>query len=157
MRWITAALAATLAGAAAAGVATAATSPTARSATVLIRHQVQHCHAWSVNGDTFGAARRLSLHRGGTITFINNDVMPHRLVELAGAHVAMHNGTTMPMGTRMHGLAAPGAMNYMGATTSVRLAAPGVYRFRTRAGEDYLAGIKTTGEDNALTLTVTVR
>ena len=45
----------------------------------------------------------------------------------------------------------------MGATTSIKLTQPGVYRFRTRAGEDYMAGLKTTGEDNILTLTVTVQ
>jgi hypothetical protein len=39
----------------------------------------------------------------------------------------------------------------------VTFAKSGVYRFRTKAGEDYLARIVTTGEDNVLTLTVTVR
>lgn len=157
MRRITVLLAVTFVGAALASVTTAASSPPLSSSTVLIRHQVAHCHAWSVNGGPFGAALQLSLQRGGTITFMNNDVMPHRLIELAGAHVAMRNGTTVPMGAGMHGSAAPGVMNHMGATTSVKLARPGVYRFRTRAGEDYMAGVKTTGEDNVLTLTVTVR
>ena len=108
MRRITVLLAVALAGAVLASVATAASSPTLASANVLIRHQVAHCHAWSVNGRPFGAAQQLTLERGGTITFLNNDVMPHRLIQLVGAHVAMHNGTTMPMGARMHGDAAPG-------------------------------------------------
>ena len=157
MRRITVLLAVTLTGAGLATVTTAASSPPLGSATVLIRHQVAHCHAWSVNGGPFGATQHLSLQRGGTITFMNTDVMPHRLIQLAGARVAMRNGTTMPMGARMHGPVAPGAMNHMAATTSITLARPGVYRFRTRAGEDYMAGIKTTGEDNVLTLTVTVQ
>ena len=110
-----------------------------------------------MNGGPFGAAKKLDLQRGGTITFMNNDVMPHRLIQLAGTHAAMRNGTTMPMGARMHGPAAPGLMNHMGATTSIKLTQPGTYRFRTRAGEDYMAGLTTTGEDNILTLTVTVR
>jgi hypothetical protein len=34
---------------------------------------------------------------------------------------------------------------------------PGVYTFTTKAGEDYMSGVKTIGEDNVLKLTVTVR
>ena len=153
MRRITVLLAATLAGAAAAGVATA--GPSAGNATVLIRHAVAHCHVWSVNGGTFGAAQRLSVKRGATITFTNNDVMPHRLIELAGVRVTMHNGTMM--GSKMHATAVSGLMNHMGTTTKLTFAKAGIYRFGTHAGEDYTAGIKTTGEDNVLTLTVTVR
>ena len=126
----------------------------AGDAVVLIRHQLAHCHTWSVNGGPFAAAQKLTVKRGATVIVINDDVMSHRLVELAGVHVAMHNGTTMPMGAYMHGSAAPGLMDYMGATTTVKLSKPGVYRFRTRAGEDYMAGITTTGADNVLTLTV---
>ncbi|HEY8703798.1 MAG TPA: hypothetical protein VIL98_03520 [Gaiellaceae bacterium] len=153
MRRITVLLAATLAGAAAAGVATA--GPSAGNATVTIRHEVAHCHAWSVNGGRFGAAQKLSLQRGGTITFTNNDVMSHRLIELAGVRVTMHNGTMM--GSTMHASAVSGLMNHMGTTTKLTFAKAGSYRFSTHAGEDYTSGIKTTGEDNALTLTVTVR
>ena len=157
MRRIAVLLTATLAVAAAAGVATAGVAAeagtSAGSATVTIRHQVQHCHAWSVNGGAFGAAQKLSLQRGGTLTFTNNDVMPHQLIQLAGPRVTMHNGTTMSMGSRS---AKPGAMNRMGATTKLAFAKAGVYRFVTHAGEDYMTGVKTTGEDNLLKLTVTV-
>jgi len=45
----------------------------------------------------------------------------------------------------------------MGARTTVTFAKAGIYRFRTRTGEDYMSGITTTGKDNVLTLTVTVR
>ena len=148
---------AALVSVAAAGVTSASAGSATASATVLIRHQVQHCHAWSVNAGPFKAAQALTLQRGGTITFTNNDVMPHRLVELAGPRVAMHNGNSMPMGAGMHGAAAPGLMNRMGATTKITLTKSGVYRFRTHPGEDYMAGFKTTGEDNVLTLTVSVR
>lgn len=46
----------------------------------------------------------------------------------------------------------------MGASLRVTLTRPGVYHFRTKAGEDYpmMAGIKTIGEDNVLRLTVVV-
>ena len=33
----------------------------------------------------------------------------------------------------------------------------GTYVFKTKPGEDYMAGFKTVGEDNVLTLTVKVR
>ena len=157
MRRIAAVLVATVAGAGAVSNATAASQSSVASATILIRHQVQHCHTWAVNGGPFRASQRLNLRRDGTITFINNDVMPHRLIELAGPRVAMRNGTAMAMGAGMHSAAAPGVMNHMGATTTIRLKTPGVYRFRTHAGEDYMAGLSTVGADNVLTLTVTVR
>lgn len=126
------------------------------SATLLIRHQTAHCHAWSLNGGPFKAHQTLALRRGATLTVIDDDVMPHRLLELAGPGVTMRNGTTMPM-TNRYASRTPGQMNHMGAWTKVRFATAGVYRFRTRAGEDYLKGIETTGADNVLTLTVTVR
>jgi hypothetical protein len=50
-------------------------------------------------------------------------------------------------------------MRHMGATSVVRFSKAGVYRFTTKAGEDYkfARGTKTIGEDNVLRLTVTVR
>ena len=45
----------------------------------------------------------------------------------------------------------------MGASLKVTLTKPGVYHFTTKPGEDYpMAGMKTTGEDNVLKLTVIV-
>ena len=38
----------------------------------------------------------------------------------------------------------------------VAFAKAGVYRFTTKAGEDYMKGVKTIGEDNVLRLTVQV-
>lgn len=126
------------------------------SATLLIRHQHAHCHAWSLNGGRFEARQSLKLRRGAALTVINYDVMPHRLVELAGPPVTMHNRTTM----RMMGdyvSSRPGLMNHMGASTKVTFSKPGIYRFHTRAGADYMPGIQTSGADNVLTLTVSVR
>lgn len=83
------------------------------------------------------------------------DVMPHRLIELAGAAVRMRTDTTMSM---MGGYSpgTPGLMNWMGASTTVTFSRSGVYRFRTRAGEDFMPGIQTSGADNVLTLTIKV-
>ena len=42
-------------------------------------------------------------------------------------------------------------------TLAVTFTKPGVYKFTTKAGEDFMSGVKTIGEDNVLRLTVTVR
>ncbi len=126
------------------------------TATLVIRHQYAHCHTWSLNGGPFKANQAVMLKRGASLTVSNYDVMPHQLVRLVGAPVTMRNGTTMPM---MGGYVSqrPGMMSHMGARTTVTFSKAGVYRFRTRAGEDYMQGIQTRGADNVLTLTVTAR
>ena len=85
----------------------------------------------------------------------NDDVMPHKLVETSGPSIRMLNLKT-PMGTGLHGTFGPGMMAHMGAMTKVLFARPGVYRFTTKPGEDYMKGIETIGEDNVLRLTVRV-
>lgn len=133
-------------------------------ATLLIHHRHAHCHAWSFDGGPFRASQTVQLRVGSRLTVIDMDVMPHRLIQLAGQKVSMRNGSMMGMGmmgmTGMMGgyrSGVPGLMPHMGASTTVRFSKPGVYRFRTRAGEDYWPGVTTTGADNVLTLTVTVR
>ena len=121
-----------------AGTASAATP--AAHLSIVIRHQVRGCHSWSVNGGPFKASQSIALRRGGWITVVDNDMMPHKLVQ-TGGRAAVLKGV---------------AMSHMGATATVRFPAVGVYRFTTKAGEDYMAGVKTTGEDNVLRLTVTV-
>ena len=125
------------------------------SALLTIRHQRAHCHTWSLNGGPFKAAQALSLTAGSSLTIVDDDVMPHRLIKLSGPAVTMRNGTVMPM---MGGYVSevPGLMNHMGARTTVGFRSPGVYRFKTRAGTDFMPGIETTGKDNILTLTVRV-
>jgi hypothetical protein len=44
----------------------------------------------------------------------------------------------------------------MGASLKITFTKPGVYHFTTKPGEDYMAGMKTIGEDNVLKLTVIV-
>ena len=116
----------------------AATTP---AVTITIRHQTRHCHSWSVDGSTWKATQSVRLARGASVLFRNNDVMPHRLVELSGPALRL------PRAANMH---------VMGATFKLTFPRAGTYRFKTVAGEDYMAGVKTSGDDNDLVLTVKV-
>jgi plastocyanin len=71
----------------------------------------------------------------------NNDVMPHTLVKTSGPALAI----------------VPAKLGHMGAVTKLTFSHPGVYRFVTKPGEDYMSGVNTVGEDNVLRLTVTVK
>lgn len=71
---------------------------------------------------------------------IDNDVMPHKLIQLSGPKAR---------------LIAP-AMKHMSAQAKVVFVKKGTYAFTTKPGEDYIKGIKTIGEDNVPRLTVTV-
>ena len=108
---------------------------------VTIRHQLRGCHSWSVNGGPYRVVQRTALARGGTITFVDRDVMPHTLIKSAGPAVS-YSGKP--------------AMRRMNASVTVTFTRAGVYRFTTKAGEDYMAGVKTIGDDNVLKLTVKV-
>ena len=131
-------LAATVLAAIVAGAAAAATGPS--HASLVIRHQTRGCHSWAVNGGAFAPAQSIALKTGATITITNNDVMPHLLVQTSGPKVIV----TGPK------------MNHMSAIARVSFRHKGVYVFTTKAGEDYVAGIKTVGPDNVLRLKVTV-
>lgn len=113
------------------------------AATVTIRHQIKGCHSWSFDGGAYKATQVITLNRGSTLTVKNNDVMPHKLVRTSGPAAK---------------LATP-AMNRMGAVARVQFSKAGVYRFKTKPGEDYswVSHMETKGEDNVLRLTVTVR
>lgn len=127
--------------AASAVAATQQGATSAKTATVLIRHQLHGCHAWSVNGGAFGASHSLTLKAGGVVTFTNNDVMSQKLIELSG-HTVLYAGNK--------------TLNKSGAVVRVTFTKPGRYVFGTKPGEDYMSGIKTIGEDNVLKLVVTV-
>jgi plastocyanin len=131
-----------------AGVAMTGTTPQRQAAkapaksTITIRHQMKGCHAWSVSGSPYLATQRTTLARGGTITFVDNDVMPHKLIQTSGPAVRYHGSP---------------AMRHMSATVRATFAKAGVYKFTTRPGEDYPGmAMKTIGEDNVLRLTVKV-
>jgi plastocyanin len=121
-----------------AGAASAAS--TQNHASVVIRHQMRGCHTWSVNGGPFKASQSITLRRGASLTVTDNDIMSHRLVLTSGPALRIANAT----------------LKHMGATLSVTLTKPGIYHFTTKPGEDYMAGMKTIGEDNVLRLTVVV-
>jgi hypothetical protein len=146
-------LAVTVLGAAFAAFALAA-SAAPKSATLLIRHQVRGCHAWSLNGGAFNAVQTIHLTRGASLVVTNNDVMPHQVVETSGpAIVVKLVSRGMGMGVASHGV---GMMSHMGATVKVTFPASGVYRLTTKAGEDYMEMGPTIGEDNVLRAIVTV-
>jgi hypothetical protein len=126
-----------------AALAAAAPAKAPKTAKILIRHQMVGCHTWSVNGGPFKASQTLTLARGGSIAFVNNDVMPHWLFEKSGPAVKFVGKPNM---------------SHMGAGVKIVLAKAGTYHFGTKAGEDYPAmkGMETKGEDNVLRLTVKV-
>jgi len=128
-----------------AGVAMTATQHVAKApakATVTIRHQTRGCHSWSLNSGVSRASLTTTLARGGTIRFVDNDVMPHKLVKTSGPAVRYLGNS---------------AMRHMSASVSVTFTKTGTYRFTTKAGEDYPGvHLKTIGEDNVLHLVVKV-
>jgi plastocyanin len=121
-----------------AGAASAASAP--GHASLLIRHQMRGCHSWSVNGGAFKPSQSITLRRGGWLTVTDNDIMSHKLVKTSGPTLLIAHPT----------------LSHTGATLKVTFLKPGVYHFTTKAGEDYMSGMKTIGEDNVLRLTVVV-
>ncbi len=111
--------------------------------TITIRHQMHGCHAWSFAGGAFKSSLKVSVARSTSLRVVDNDVMPHQILQVGGPRVTI----------------ARAAMRHMGATSVVSFSKAGVYRFTTKAGEDYkfARGAKTVGEDNVLRLTVTVQ
>ena len=126
-------------------VALAVTSaaPAGSSATITIRHQMRGCHSWSFNSGPFKPSLSVSVKAGTVLRITNNDVMPHKLIQAAGPKVR---------------LAHPNMIK-MASSATVKLTQKGVYRFTTKAGEDYswAGSMKTVGEDNVLRLTVRVK
>ena len=100
------------------------------------------CHSWSVNSGVSRASLKLTLARGGTIRFVDNDIMSHTLVQTSGPAARFLGGK---------------AMRHMSASVRATFAKAGTYRFTTKPGDDYPGmAMKTTGEDNVLHLTVKV-
>jgi plastocyanin len=121
------------------GAASAASAPGHMS--ILIRHQVQGCHAWAVDGGAFKARQSITLRRGGVLSVLNADVMPHTLVLTSGPSLYIANAR----------------MGKMAASLKITLVHPGTYRFTTKPGKDYMSGVITSAEDNVLRLTVVVK
>jgi plastocyanin len=135
-------VAALAAGASSTLLVSAAASAHGTAATLTIRHQMRGCHTWSFNGGAYKATQSITLSRGATLAVKNNDVMPHKLVPTSGPAVQVRTAS----------------MSRMGAIARVRFTKAGVYRFKTKPGEDYswASKMETKGEDNVLRLTVTV-
>ena len=138
-----------------AGALASGASAAGSGSTLIIRHEMRGCHAWSANGDAYKATQAIKLHRGASLSVTNNDVMPHKLIETSGPGVKI---TRLSRGTGMGmmGTMPPAMLARMGSSSKVTFTKPGVYKFTTKAGEDYTSGIKTVGEDNVLRLTVSV-
>ena len=122
--------------------ASALAAPT-KNAKITIRHATHGCHTWSYGGGAYKASLKITLNRGTVLTVVNTDVMPHKLVLTSGPNAKLKTP----------------AMKHMSAVAHVTFTKAGVYKLTTRAGEDYPSakGIKTTGDDNVLRLTVTVK
>ena len=133
----------TLLFAAAAALLAVSTASAAGTTTITISHQMKGCHMWQLGSGNPKANLSVTVKAGTVLRFVNNDIMPHRLIQQEGQKLTL---------TRPN-------MNRMSASTSVRLAHAGVYRFTTKAGEDYawMKSMKTIGEDNVLHLTVHVK
>ncbi len=136
----------------------AALAPAASSssqASLVIRHQTRGCHSWSLNGGAYRTSQTIIIRRGGSVSVTNNDVMPHKLIKTSGPAVTY---TRLKVGSMMglKGTFPPAMLAHMSASSKITFAKAGVYRFTTKAGEDYMTGIKTVGEDNVLHLTVRV-
>ena len=138
-----------------AGALAGGASAAGSGSTLLIRHQLHGCHSWSANGDAYKATQAIKLHRGASLSVTNNDVMPHKLIETSGPAVTFTRGKT-GMGMGLKGTFTPAMLPRMGSSSKLTFTKPGVYKFTTKAGEDYMTGVKTVGEDNVLRVTVTV-
>jgi plastocyanin len=115
----------------------------AGTATITISHQMRGCHMWQLGTGKSSATLSVTLKAGTVLRFVDNDVMPHQLIQQAGPKLKLSHAT----------------MSHMSASTSVKLVTRGVYRFTTKAGEDYprFSSMKTIGEDYVLHLTVRVK
>jgi plastocyanin len=125
------------------GLMTTSAASAAGSATITISHQMHGCHVWQLGNGKPSPTLSVTLKGGTVLRFVDNDVMPHQLIQQAGPKLKLSHAT----------------MSHISATTSVKLVHKGVYRFTTKAGEDYprFSSMKTIGEDYVLHLTVRVK
>jgi plastocyanin len=119
--------------------AAAQTLPT--SATAMIQHTTRGCHTLAVAGAAKSSPNAtLHLASGGVLHLQNNDVMPHQVIRVSGPKASIVDAS----------------MTHMGARSTVTFPAAGTYVLSTKAGEDYMKGIKTIGPDNTLHIKVVV-
>lgn len=132
-----------LAAAATAAFLIGSSAGAATTATITISHQMRGCHSWQLNNGPIKPSLSITVKAGTALKFVNNDVMPHKLIQTAGARLSLVRPN----------------MNHVGASVTVKLTKKGTYSFTTKAGEDYkwAAGTKTIGEDHVLHLKVQVK
>src|SRR5262245_4273027 len=122
-----------------------AASPAAAggAATITITHEMKGCHMWQLGSGKLKPNLTITLRRGTSLRFVNNDIMPHRLIQTAGPKLTLVRPN----------------MNRLSAVATTKVKRKGTYRLTTIAGEDYpmFAGHKTIGEDYVLHLTVHVK
>jgi plastocyanin len=128
---------------AAAALLVAVPASAAGTATITISHQMRGCHMWQLGNGKPTPSLTATLKAGTVVRFVNNDVMPHKLIQQAGPKLTLKSAN----------------MNHMSASTLVKLGKKGTYRFTTRPGEDYMGTsmMKTVGEDYVLRLTLHVK
>jgi plastocyanin len=111
--------------------------------TITITHVMRGCHAWDLGHGPMKPTMSVTIKRGTVMRFVNNDVMPHRLIRLSGPKVELRGAN----------------MNRMASSASARFARPGTYRFKTVFGAFFpwaaSMGAKI-GKMNVLHLTVKV-
>jgi plastocyanin len=127
----------------AAAVVAVAPASAGSAATITISHQMKGCHMWQVGSGKPTPNLTVTVKAGTALRFVNDDIMPHRLIQSGGRAVTLVRPN----------------MNRLSAESIVKLARKGTYRFTTKPGEDYkmFAGHKTIGEDYVLRLTVHVK
>jgi plastocyanin len=115
----------------------------AGTATITISHQMKGCHMWQLGSGKLTPNLTITLKAGTALRFVNNDIMPHKLIQSSGPKLTLVRSN----------------MNHLSAVASTKLTRKGTYRFTTKAGEDYkmFAGHETIGEDYVLHLTVHVK
>jgi hypothetical protein len=112
--------------------------------TITISHLMRGCHAWDLGHGPMRATMSVTVRRGAIVKFVNNDVMPHRLVRTSGPRVDVKGAN----------------MSHMASSATATFVKPGVYRFRTVFGAffPWAASMSSKiGKMNVLHLTVRVK
>src|SRR3982751_199262 len=61
----------------------------AATTTITISHQTKGCHMWQLGSANPKASLSLTVTAGTALRFVNNDVMPHRLIQQAGPKLTL--------------------------------------------------------------------
>src|SRR2546428_13215901 len=63
------------------GLGGAAAATAAGTITITISHEMRGCHAWAINNGSVRPSLAVKVKAGTVLKFVNNDVMPHKLVQ----------------------------------------------------------------------------